>query len=187
MLEERQAKRKAKMEEQRLKAVKEANKKAELEESKLQEHQKHQQELLQKLNRETDEQKRRNLKVGLEYSGRLLKERIEETGDEQTKKKLDRWLNVEYTQLLETAIGTAIHRSKYLNKLERRKKDRGHSGSEEYLKQQQKLQEAKKAFGTDVKAKQHKDIDEEFSELKEVLVSRHSKIQSKYYLRCLLV
>eukprot|EP00984_Skeletonema_dohrnii_P036429 scaffold37406_cov144-Skeletonema_dohrnii-CCMP3373.AAC.1 len=130
MLEERQAKRKAKMEEQRLKAVKEANKKAELEESKLQEHQKHQQELLQKLNRETDEQKRRNLKVGLEYSGRLLKERIEETGDEQTKKKLDRWLNVEYTQLLETAIGTAIHRSKYLNKLERRKKDRGHSGSE---------------------------------------------------------
>jgi len=128
-----------------------------------------QEELLQKLDDERDERKRSNLKVGLEYSGRLLKERIEETGDEQTKKQLDGYLKTEYTQLLETAIGTAIHQNKYLKNLERRKKSRGHSESEEYQKKFQRMNVAKKAFDKTVKAVQHKQIEEEFPELKELI------------------
>eukprot|EP00984_Skeletonema_dohrnii_P009942 scaffold3829_cov108-Skeletonema_dohrnii-CCMP3373.AAC.1 len=73
-----------------------------------------------------------------------------------------------FLRCLETAIGTAIHQNNYLKKLERRKKSRGHSESEEYQKKFQRLKDAKEAFDK-MKAVQHKQIEEEFPELKEFI------------------
>ena len=178
--EQQEAKKKAKLEEQqRLKLLEEAKKKAKLEEQqrlKLLEEakrkaklEKQQRELLQKLDDETDQKKRRNLKVGLDYSSRLLMEIIDESKDEQTKKQLENWLGKEFRELLQIPTGPTHFQNKYLNNLEGRKKSRGHSESEEYQKKFQRMKDAKKAFDKTVKAVQHKQIEEEFPELKELI------------------
>ena len=142
-------------EKNRLAEERAAEKKAELLE--------HQQKLLQVFNDEEDDQKKCNLKVGLDYFDSLLTMRNEETGDEETKQLVNwNWLRTECTELLQITEGNTMFQNKYLGNLERRKKERGHSGSEAYRKRFQHLKKVKKAFDEELKLLHHKEIDEEF-------------------------
>ena len=131
-------------EKNRLAEERAAEKKAELLE--------HQQKLLQVFNDEEDDQKKCNLKVGLDYFDSLLTMRNEETGDEETNQLVNwNWLRTEGTELLQITEGNTMFQNKYLGNLERRKKERGHSGSEAYRKRSQHLKKVKKAFDEELK------------------------------------